>query len=371
MLLCYFRQILHDYEIVYNEFFQKTKEDRTPENGRDHQYLDAKPLTDEDREQIYRDFVIPVSRLIHVTHLDAAASISNIKYSDSKYVFKSNAKRGRVSATDEHASWVPTGDGRLRQLSEDECIFCHSTDCQCSFIWWSIDTGEWYKTDEGKKYRELVSRLESHGICVADFLHNPPESTYGTQGFSIKFSTLIERYKESRTDNDAEVCFRVATLRYDLEITYIIIMCMGQELPNLNSQRGSESDLSMHRGLLNDSGEVVDLTRTPEFKIKFLIKKIDGDPNKQEEFSWENLVFALYYPNDSQLQLKCEEGDTTTQPVSHFVSTCSCNPCPDYSSHMELQKLLAKHKYCRYICYVDKCKKLNCKHINPACICKF
>ena len=370
-ILC--REIQSGYEIIYKRFIWKTKDGKEiPENGFDH--VNTRFLTPEDRDQIKKGYVkIPITRLIHVTHLEAAASISNLESNGFEYVFKSKAKKGKFSATSTHATYVPIDDDNhdFRRLSKDECIFCQNMDCQCTFSWWGIDVGEWYK-NEGSEFGEFVSRLESQYIYVADFLHNPPESTYGSQGFSIEFSTLIKRYKQSRTDSesDAEVCFkRGGTLRYYMEIAHVIIVCMGQELPHLkciNSKRGAE--VFIHRGLLNEDGEVKDRTKTPKFKISYLIKKTY---RPKKDFSWENLVFALYYPNNKRLELKCERKDIMTCAVCHYTPTCHVSGktelCPDESSYLQLLELIDKHKHCR-LCH---CGKLNCpKHNNPRCICK-
>ena len=363
------RSVLSGYEIVYKWFTNYDDRGMTPENGIDCDITKHR-IPCEMRGQIYHEFVIPITRLIHVTHLDAAASISNLECNDSKYVFKSNAKRGKSGA---HTTWVYRDDDDLKfwELFNDECVFCKTNDCQCSFIWWGIDVDEWYKC-EGMNMRKRIDDLESQRIYTADFLHNPPESTYGTQGFSIKFSTLIKRYKESRTDSNAtNVCFKMGgTLRYYKEISYVIIVSMGEELfhlPCIDSQ--TSRGIFQYQGLLNELGEVQDLTKTPYFKVKYLIKYVSRYPDKGPLlFSWENLAFAFYYPSNGHCQLKCNVGDIDIRAMSHFLRTCHVNdPCPDHSSLVKLNTLLAKHKYCRFC---DLCNKFNCTVDKHKCICK-
>ena len=341
----YFRQIQSGFEIVHTRFTPETKDGVMPENGCDK-------LSCEDRDLIECGARIPIKRLIHVTHLEAAMSISDIECNDSKYVFKSSAKRGKSSGT--HVTYSPTcNEGVYRRVSEDECVFCNTNNCQCSFSWWGIDVKEWYEGD-GKEFGELVRRLEWNKIYVADFLHNPPESRYGTQGFSIEFPTLIEQYKESRTDSDAQICFRMGgTLRYFLEITYVIIVCMGQELINLQCIN-SQTDSFEHNGLLNEFGDVEDLSKTPNFRITYLIKGIYPGAIKCD---WENLAFAFYFPNSGEL--KCKQSVITICAVPHYIPTClkkdSQHPCPDYFKN--------NCKFC------PECKKLNChKHSSLECI---
>ena len=353
------------YEIVYKWFTPCDDKGTIPKNGINCDITKQRIPLYESRAQIYYNFVIPITRLIHVTHLDAAASISNLECNDSKYVFKSNAKRGKSGA---HTTWVCRDDGlKFWELFNDECVFCKTNNCQCSFIWWGIDVDECYKS-EGMKLGACIEYLESRRIYTADFLHNPPESTYGTQGFSIKFSTLIERYKGSRTDSNAtNVCFKMGgTLRYYKEISYVIIVSMGEELfhlPCINSQ--TSRGIFQYQGLLNEFGEVQDLTKTPNFVVKYLIKYVSHRPHEPLRFSWENLAFAFYYPSNGHCQLKCNVGDIDIRAMSHFLRTCHVNdPCPDYS---KLNTLLAKHKYCRFC---DLCNKFNCTVDEHKCICK-
>ena len=181
--------------------------------------------------------------------------------------------------------------------------------------------------EDGQKFGAAVIRLTQKYTYVPDFLLNPPESPYGTQGFSVEFSTLIEHYKISRKGT---ACFlRVGgTLEYKQEIAYVVIVCMGNELPDFPHINSGTNVIFEHNGLLNDDGEVIDHTKTPEFKIKYLIKSSYAN-HHQRVFNWQNIVFAFYFPNDGDL--KCQRGDVgKIKNIPHSVSLCHLRSCPDY-----------------------------------------
>ena len=318
------------------------------------------------RERVQSITSIPIQKLIHVTHFEAAQAIKNDGVT---YKFQPQVKYGKCY---DPGSCLPTQGNRFDKISDSICVFCGNKDCNHKFSWWGIDISEWYKEGRGVQFSMAVDVLNKkpHYAYVPDFLKNPPESTYGTQGFSMELSTLIRRYRKSRDDSNDKVCFRIGgTLEYTQEVAYVIIVCMGNELNDAAYPRMDRnvSAIFENNGLLNDLGEVKDCTEIPEFKLAHLIiKKYEpptaGKRTKREwKFNWQNLVFAFYLPNGD---LKCKEkdfiGDVCSIP--HYHPNCHSRlghgkVCPDYDNQKNgscFQELQLCREHNKFSC--PKCK---------------
>ena len=306
---------------------------------------------------------IPIKKLIHVTHSTEVADIST--QNPDLYTFKPKEKFGK-NYGDNPGSCTPNENGEFDQVFINECVFCGNQRCtNCKFSWWGIDISNWYKTDDtrGKLFGEAVKLLVNDGAYVSTFFLNPPESPYGTKGFSADFSTLIRAYDESRNDSDGKVCFRVGgTLEYRQEIAYVVIVCKktDSELDNF-PPIDHRNAIFTHQGL-NDTGEIEDDQKIPSFNFKYFVKS--KYPNKRE-FDWENLVFGFYLPNGKHL--KCNQRDIGPPcSVTHNHVYChkKCERfvmhCPDYDPQrndscnpiqLPLCKVIKREKPCgKFFC---------------------
>ena len=229
------------------------------------------------------------------------------------YTFKPAAKLGKQYGDDR----LPLGE-TYRHIerrifskvprSQDDPVFLGY------YSWWSVSITEWYKEHGG--YLSLVTQQQQRPeIKVAEFAAYPPKSRYGNNVFTIGFSELLQSYRSSRTDilnqERRHIYLRVGgTLRYKYEICYIVIVCLQQD-HNLNDLATIDTeDIIDHKGLL-ERGKVVDYGKTPEFKAKYIVSRV-----QYQNFSWEQVVFALYYPSE-ELKLYCNKDEVTEEHIEH------------------------------------------------------
>ena len=189
---------------------------------------------------------------------------------------------------------------------------------------------DWYdsKCVKGQQFRQAVLDLKSQRWFVAEYLQtNQPECPYGDQVFTVEFKTLLECYVKSRKDVTEErkrtIKFRFAgTLRYRLEICYVVIISMVHDDDVLKKFESIDNQRHIfdHRGLTNTNGELKDHTVTPTFKVEHMIKCI---PIKYYH-SWETPAFAFYFPDDgNDYELRCSK-DLVTK-LGHVQHVCNNN----------------------------------------------
>ena len=252
---------------------------------------------------------IPISALCHVTHNAEAAFIRSSIETQQCYTFKPAAKLGKQYGDDR----FPLGE-TYRHLerrifskvphSQDDPIF------PGYYSWWGLSTTDWYK-ERGQNLLSILTRRPD--VVVAEFMALPTKSRYGNNAFTIGFSELLLSYKRSRTDIQERwhICLRVGgTLRYKYEICYVVLVCLQQDhsFDDLNTIDGQ--DIINHNGLVQ-RGKVVDYRQIPEFKAKYIVSSMN-----YQNFSWEQVVFALYYPSE-EFELCCNKDDVTEEHIEH------------------------------------------------------
>ena len=254
------------------------------------------------------------------------------------YTFKPKQKLGKQYVTDH----LPLGETYRHNKSEsDDKQFRYiprSSDKPVFpgyYSWWGVSVSDWYREsgDSVECLRHEICQLNQgrQKVKVADVLAHEPRSRYGNNAFSIKLRDLLLNYKRSRKDRDIQekrhVYLRVGgTLRYQWEICYVVIVCLQQEqedtlndLPDLELEDAKE--IIDHNGLINTKGEVMDYRQTPEFKAKYIVTSMKDDSGWYHSFSWEQVVFALYYPSED-LVLQCNEGQIKEETVDHSDRIC-------------------------------------------------
>lgn len=293
------------YEIVYSDYRQQHPWGTTPEDEWQNSTRDY-PDGLRGPDGYTR---IPISALCHVTHNKEANFIRSSDETRQCYTFKPAAKLGKQYGDDR----LPLGE-TYRHI--ERRIFSkvpHSQDDPVFpgyYCWWGLNTTEWYRGS-------LLSITRRPDVELAEFAAHPPKSRYGNNAFTIRFSELLLSYKRSRTDVQEarhNIYLRVGgTLRYKYEICYVVIVCLQQDhgFDDLDTIDRQDRPIIDHKGLV-DRGKVnMDYQKTPEFKAKHIVSSMN-----YQSFSWEQVVFALYYPSEG-FKLCCNKDEVIEQHIEH------------------------------------------------------
>ena len=255
-----------------------------------------------------------------MTHNREAASIRSSVKNQQCYTFKPAAKLGKqygddrfpLGETYRHLQWMTFSKV---DRSQDDPVF------PGYYSWWGLSTTE----ESGQNLLSITKRTYVH-VEMAEFTAFPPKSRYGNNVFTIGFRELLLNYKYSRTDIQERYCqgdiyLRVGgTLRYKYEICYVVLVCLQQDhgFDDFNTIDGQ--DIINHNGLVQ-RGKVVDYQQTPEFKARYIVSSMRNQSYDWERFSWEQVVFALYYPSN-EFKLCCNKDDVTEKDIEHSNRFC-------------------------------------------------
>ena len=319
------------YEVVYRDYHQQHPWGTTPEDewaSSIHNYPECLQ-----RPNGYTQ--IPINTLCHVTHNKEAALIRSSIETECCYTFKPAAKLGK-QYRDDHLPLGETYRHIERRIFRNIPRSQHDPVFPGYYCWWGVSTTKWYR-ECGESQPLVTQQLQRPEIKVAEFAAYHSKSRYGNNAFTIQLSKLLLSYKHSRTDIQERrhnIYLRVGgTLRYKYEICYVIIVCLQQD-HNLNDLATIDTrtqDIVIHNGLV-DKGKVVDYWQTPEFKAKYIISSVQ-DGRQYHNFSWEQVVFALYYPNED-FRLRCNVDTIREEDIEHpfCISTQSApggRRCPN------------------------------------------
>ena len=333
MLCRYFEsQQRKNYEVIYSDYVQchpwgKTPQDEWTESGYTYPLNGLRSQEAGDIDGLTR---IPIQRLCHVTHNKQADGIRSTVSTQRCYTFKPAQKLGKQYGDNS----LPLGE-TYRHIERRIFSKIHRSPDNPVFhgyySWWGVSVTEWYRESvHGVSLAEEIRQLQRQGVEVAESVSPEPKSRYGNKSFLIDFSKLLLSYQESRTDVEERrhVFLRVGgTLRYKWEICYVVIVCLQQDhelndLPTLDEQ-----DVIDHNGLVQQE-KVVDYWQTPDFKAKFIVTRCNG-VNGWKSFSWEQVVFALYYPSED-MSLQCRKDDIKEEIITHTFCISTQNKiCPN------------------------------------------
>ena len=335
MLCRYFEsQTRKKYEVIYSDYVQHHPWGKTPQDEwTESRYTyPLNGLRSQEAGDMDGYTQIPIRRLCHVTHNKEADGIRSTVPTQRCYTFKPAQKLGKQYGDDrfplgETYQYKPKQQRFSRiPRSPDNPVF------PGYYSWWGVSVTEWYREGApGVSLAEEIRRLQRQGVEVAEFVSPEPKSRYGNNSFSIDFRKLLLSYKRSRTDvqERRHIFLRVGgTLRYKWEICYVVIVCLQHDhefndWPTLDKQ-----DVLDHNGLVQQ-GKVVDYRQTPDFKAKHIITSLKDVNGWQTSFSWEQVVFALYYPSEDML-LQCRAEDIQEKLVEHsFCIKKKHGKCPD------------------------------------------
>jgi hypothetical protein len=264
------------------------------------------------------DVIVRVDILTHVTHNAEAKKIIR-----KEYKFRAQAKFGKdvgesyrlapisedqdlhfdqepgPTSDDEHLYYDLESGPTSENLFYDP-IPPRSAVFPGCYSWWGISS-KWSNNFEIKEYvgEEYVC------VYVPDYLKSTPESRYGNNAFSSKFSDLLTAYARSRCTEVGNICIRVGgTLHYRYEICYVLIICTDssmdvQALSEFKPLPTTESELLFKtNGLINESGKVIDHSAILTFHPEYIYSWVNGD-----SYSYETTTFAFYFPEESSMQL--------------------------------------------------------------------
>ena len=228
---------------------------------------------------------LPIGRVCHITHSEQACKIIG----NEKLTFLAHPKKGRIYDQVVNHSFFYSHkdeDGQLlyQPISAEKNLIC----CGC-FSWWG------FKIDQ--------TILPAYSQQLSGAFSN--QSIYGGLGFSVELSYLLEAYKHSR--KAIQCHFKVAgTLRYKLEICYVVIVCTEGDKQLSEFQDFALSEAVIERPFVKYNGEWA---------------------------SWDNYALAFYYPdtqqpltlNPNKVELFSVEHDGQERCLQEFLR----KECPD------------------------------------------
>ena len=166
--------------------------------------------------------------------------------------------------------------------------------------WWGIDTRPLYDTVEGRRLSQHIEEIRKKNFYVAGYLGESPSSQFGNNSFSISFKDLLLSYQRSRKDKrDSTIQMKIGgTLLYENEICYVAVIGLDrdrdlQSMVNLGDHKDCQP--FQHNGLIDSAGVVINFEAVPEFRAAFIVSAVENNA-----FNWEQLVFALYFPDATQ-----------------------------------------------------------------------
>ena len=244
-----------------------------------------------------KGIAVPIEYLIHVTHSKEASEIRQ----DSHFEFKARKKFGKTKEWDGR----PCGDS-LRpsqvsvgyfQITDKDAIF------PGYYSWWSVYLGYTPLAHHIKRGQDRIKEEQLFTTYVPDYLKYYPSSRYGNHSFVCSFEGLLTAYANARDVGIGNICIRKGgTLRYELEICYVLIICTDnnrdrRELADFSPLQ-LESPLFDTNGLITDGNiqnPAAVATFYPQRIISWARHMKSADPDR---YSYENVAFAFYFPQE-------------------------------------------------------------------------
>ena len=242
---------------------------------------------------------VPIEYLTHVTHDEKASEICQDE--DDYFEFKVRKKLGKTRVYYDGRS---CGDSfRPSQVSVG--YFFQITDRDAVFpgyySWWSVYLGY---TPLPRGIQGVLDRIKEEQrftTFVPDYLNVNPHSRYGNHAFVCRFEHLLTAYAKARHVAIDNIYIRKGgTLRYELEICYVLIICTDndedkRELADfdplqLKSPEFQTNGLIRADGCLENPAAIANFY--PRCIISWAAKMI------KHTYSYENVAFAFYFPED-------------------------------------------------------------------------
>ena len=269
-----------------------------------------------------RELKLPVSNLCHVTHNKQAGEI-NAPLESSQFYFKPHAKPGKSydgnQLGESYRCLLDSSpllqDSVKHEIEMDtpcyEPISANEPMFPGFYSWWgpAIDIPLELPWDGTYTPLQLPRDYYKMPKCLPGYLKDPPDSNYGSNAFISTFSNLIYSYAWSRGTEINNIYLKIGgTLRYKLEIGYVIIVCTTDDLGVLEAYASithAPSTIFNPNGLVNGVGEVVNGFAVPVFTTRHI----------DAWTSYETLNFAFYFRDQSPLV--CSVDTIETRKFQH------------------------------------------------------
>ena len=247
----------------------------------------------------------------HVTHNKEATAINE---SPGEFTFICRQKLGKSYTEDGR----PLGES-YREVAPNRYRYCQipETDTVLPgyYSWWGVSLRVHWEEDMEDPRTKIQLQLSYSNSYVANYLKEPVESPYGNNEYSTSFENILQCYAKSRHCSVEEIYLKLAgTLRYKLEICYVIVICTYSDLRSLRNFQTltpKESEVLNPNNLLNANGSIKNCRAVPVFKTRYPVTWCGGN-----SCSWENMAFAFYFPSGDQV-LRCPRGTTKLKKIGH------------------------------------------------------
>ena len=262
--------------------------------------------------------ILPINSLSHITHDVEATAISQTSLVIPR--IKTGKDLGRYDGSPVGETFKMTNYNPSEQWDTFTRIPPDSPVLPGRISWWGISSTNCHETELGRQFRVglVESKKTMPGLVEASYLRDVHESDsrYGNREFTVSFPNLLKHYKQSRNNcEDKEVCLRNAgTLRYKYEICHVIMTAMEGDVADQDFPSMYDEPRFQHNGLIDTNGKLIDSSITPGFQIRH---PFTHSTKAYVSYSWETLVFALYFPDSPQSVLVCPKEDCKEKKIKH------------------------------------------------------
>ena len=236
---------------------------------------------------------VPIEYLTHVTHDKEASEICPDE--DGPFEFKVLKKFGKTRGRSCGDSFRPSKEsvGCFFQITDKDAVF------PGYYSWWSVYLGYTPLPRGTQGVLDRIKKEQNFAAFVPDYLNVNPRSWYGNHAFVCRFERLLTAYANARGIGIGNIYIRKGgTLRYELEICYVLIICTDNdddELADfdplqLKSPEFQTNGLIRADGCLENPAAIANFY--PRCIISWAAKTI------KRTYSYENVAFAFYFPED-------------------------------------------------------------------------
>ena len=256
---------------------------------------------------------VPIEYLIHVTHNTEASEIRQ----DGHFEFKARKKFGKTRVYDGRSCGDSFRPSQMSvgyfQITDKDTVF------PGNHSWWSVYFGYTLLPSHIQKGLDRIQREHVLTTFVPDYLNENPSSRYGNHAFFCSFEGLLTAYANARDVGIGNVCIRKGgTLRYELEICYVLIICTNKD--NDRRELADFSPLELKspefqtNGLITENGNIRNPAAVATFHLQRIISwaKHTGSDGKADKYSYENIAFSFYFPEPSMVVEHCDNA-----PIGH------------------------------------------------------
>uniref|UniRef100_A0AC34Q0W2 Uncharacterized protein n=1 Tax=Panagrolaimus sp. JU765 TaxID=591449 RepID=A0AC34Q0W2_9BILA len=213
-----------------------------------------------------------------------------------------------------------------------------------NFSWWApVPPQNWEEIVRSN----IPDKLEQYENILANSPAFKGDSRCGPIGFMVPWDNILKEYARSRGCPVAELELRIfGTCHFSAEIMFTIIVCKTSDVIDIDKEIETEDSKRIKRKHLfvdkkpttvvmsHDEAEYrikmpafeCVLKKNPEennenflWKVYSTIGFCDGIRPAGSNYSWDQIAFALYFPeNDGKLKIQPKFCEITTKPATLF-----------------------------------------------------